>query len=325
MKKNLFYVGVLLLSTSLFAQVGINTETPGASLEIAKDPNVQDGFTNGGLILGYPGESKNTVAYSVAGVSDLLNQEILVRDKGTGKVNYMNRYAIHTAPMRPSNLPIIGTNTVIPEDHTILVRADMTLPTGDDFAGKIIYLVYDSQSNKPFVISGPIKDNSYLNADYTSQTSEINHKLILSPDRHSYVLQYRPSNYGDGHTGTWVVIGGMERQFYRSTEMVTLYDDGKIKRDDKYVLVKGNLTLPDATAHGNIKPLNGNLITLAYNGNGTEEFTVTAGAGTAIDIGGSGGSVPFITLKNEDGKRTYKLFYDGSSNTWRLPHTHARR
>lgn len=317
MKKNLFYVGVLLLSTSLFAQVGINTDTPEASLEIAKDANEPDGFTNGGLILGYPGENKNELGELnvLPAILELLNQQVLVRDAASGKVNHIDRSALNYAPIRRSTDDPLNKG-VYTQDNTILVRGDITLPTGNEYIGKVIHLVYDSQAEIPYEISGPIKDNSFLTTN-TAGSIDPNHKLFISHTRSAYTLQY-------GNSGYWYVIGGMERHYFASTEMVTLYDGGTIKRDDKYVLVKGNLTLPAKTANSGVRPVNGNLITLAFNGSiGTEEYTVTAGADTYIDIGG--GPVNFITLKNDTNMRTYKLYYDGSTDTWRLPDAHARR
>lgn len=238
--RKIYFMTVLLFSSLVFAQVGINTDTPEATLHVSKDSNNSTpGYTNGGMILEYPGVEKTTLASSnpLLGFNELQSQNILVQNDTDGKVNHMKRWAFTYLPARPSILPFIGYREIDEMDYTILVRGDITLPTGDKFVGKVINLVYDSQTELSYTINGPMKYKGYL----------IN-SLPINDINVGYTLQ------SDG--SKWFVVGGYEvneadeeiNLTYMPIRKAELGDVITVGPDDYSFLTRGThgttLTLP---------------------------------------------------------------------------------
>lgn len=235
--RKIYFMTVLLFSSLVFAQVGINTDTPEATLHVSKDSNNSNSdYTNGGMILEYPGVEKTTLASSnpLLGFNELQSQNILVQNASDGKVNHMKRWAFTYLPARPSILPIIGYREIDEMDYTILVRGDITLPTGDEFVGKMINLVYDSQTELSYTINGPMKYKGYL----------IN-SLPINDINVGYTLQ------SDG--SKWFVVGGYEvneetNLTYMPIRKAELGDGIIVGPDDYSFLTRGEhgttLTLP---------------------------------------------------------------------------------
>ena len=262
--KTKFIFSILFAGVLSFAQVGINTDDPQATLHIATDAGQgAEGIQNGGMILDYPGEAKNSIpSIDLAGVTALNNQNILVQDEVTGEINHMKRWAVNYMPARPSHLggfPI----AINEQDYTVLVRGNVVLPTGNEYIGKLINLVYDSQTNVAFTVTveseGQIKDNAYL-VDF----------LDISRRNSSYTLQ------SDGNR--WYVVDGFQREDIEEVELISLYDGDTVGTGDTKILVKGNINLGRASR----TDIRGREVTLIFNGNLGDNFTITAPARTPI-------------------------------------------
>lgn len=217
----------------------------------------------GGLRLAYPG---NDVTTNPA----VENQNILVQDAATGQVNHMSRSGLTYTPMRASHAGQSGTPyiPITTNDYTILVRGNITLPSGPEFTGKVLHLIYDSQENINFTVTGPgtngIKYRSYLTST-----------LPINRYDAGYTLQYQGSY--------WIVTGGYEKENYNNFGgLATLYDGNSTQINDHHVLVKGNINLHSAgNTYGR-----GQVLVLAFNGNSGENFTVTAPGNSPILNGG---------------------------------------
>ena len=270
--RKIYFVAAMLLSSLAFAQVGINTDTPEATLHVSKDSNnPTPGYTNGGMILEYPGVEKTTLAFSdlISGITELQNQNILVQNATDGKVNHMKRWAFTYLPARPSHLPFLGYQAINEKDYTILVRGNITLPTGDQFVGKMINLVYDAQTELSYNITGPMKYKGFL-----INSLPINDKNV------GYTLQ------SDGEK--WFVVGGYEN--YQPSPSIITMTSGTVSVEDsgKTILVQGAITLPEASS------AKGAEYTFIYDGSG----------GATYDV--SYNSISF-TLNDSDDGRLFKL------------------
>ena len=283
---------VLFISFSLIAQaqVGIDTSTPAARLDISgfdtDNSGAIDSPLEGGLRLAYPGTDMTSNPA-------IQNQNILVQDAASGQVNHMKRSALSYMPIRASHVGLSGT-AVIPittEDYTILVRGDVTLPSGPEYTGKVLHLIYDSQENRSFTIYGPgtngIKYRSYLTD-----------ALPINRYEAGYTLHYR---------GTyWVVTGGYEKENYEGYGgLITLFSGQATAADDHHVLVKGNINLHSASGN------RGQVLVLAFNGNSGESFTVSG----AMQDGTS--AISTWTLNSTVGGRVVVLRSENVGGTWR--------
>ncbi|MDO5510432.1 MAG: hypothetical protein Q4F57_07030 [Weeksellaceae bacterium] len=156
MKKVICLLAVAMTLPTL-AQVGINTETPQATLHIATDDTLGPvSVQNGGMILEYAGTNRNSMsALSPEGIAQLQNQNILMQNSVTGEIEHIGRSALNYYPARPSS---IG-GAVSPVDHTILAQNNIALPNGPAFIGKQIHIIYDLASNANLAITGSIYQN----------------------------------------------------------------------------------------------------------------------------------------------------------------------
>lgn len=156
-----------------------------------------------------------------------------------------------------------------PDDYSFLTRGThgttLTLPVGDEYVGKVINVVFDTQHpgiQKIVPASGVIKHHAYA-------TSE----LVLSRNTPSYTLQY---------LDRWYVINETNLENPDAVEFVKLFDNESTARTDRKVFVAGNINLISPTTDH----MYGQEIVFVYDGNGTQSFTLTVnGDGSIVGTG----------------------------------------
>lgn len=227
--KKLFITLSLISAAALSAQVGINTETPEATLHIATDPALgAASHLNGGLIVEYPGTDNTTLgADPLTSLNRMQYDNFLVQNGNPaspdfGKVNYMSRYGMTYMPARPSTMGPINQY-----DHTILIQGDFVLPNAANLIGKIVTLTYSSSPGTSYNITGPMQWGG------TVVTS-----LPINRASSSYTMQFNGTR--------WVVIDAAQAGSHGS---IRTMNAGIVGMTDGTVLLTGSVALPSAAAY----------------------------------------------------------------------------
>lgn len=230
--KQKFLLIFSVLSLGAWAQVGINTDSPQATLHIATDPALgAASHLNGGLILEYPGTDNTTLGSDpLTSLNRMQFDNFLVQNGNPespdfGKVNYMSRYGLTYMPARPSTL-----GTVNQYDHTILVQADFALPGLPEAANlisKIVTLTYSSSPGTSYNITGPMQWGG------TVVTS-----LPINRASSSYTMQFNGTR--------WIVIDAAQAGSHGSIRTMST---GTVGMTDGTILVTGSVNLPAANLY----------------------------------------------------------------------------